>query len=130
MVAFAAWRWWSAEPQAEVVYRRSIVDVDLTWKCVDGHTFTAAGQIEDRACAMCDQPAFPITIYECKLHGPYEVAVRFARTPDGSSYVSHIRLLSGDWVPAGEGLTCPRCGQPLTRSPTEPEPRGKKRSSG
>ncbi len=124
-VALALWRWWRPET-VESVYRRSVADVELTWRCEDGHTFTAAGQVDGRVCAMCDKPAFAITTYECKLHGPYDVSVRFAANPDGSTRLAQVRVHGGDWFPATADLPCPKCGQPLMRKAPDALPRAKK----
>ena len=128
-LAFAAWRWWQPQP-AGPVYRRILSDVELAWKCRAGHSFNETGQLTERTCPKCDQPAFPVTTYECKQHGPFEVAVRFTVDSAGNSIVSHIRFQAGDWVPVADGLPCPRCGEPLVRKPAESLPRTKKKSGG
>jgi len=130
-VAFAAWRWWQPAP-IDLVYQRTINDVELNWKCEAGHYFTASGQVADRPCAMCDQPAFPITFYECTQHGTTEVAVRFEAGPDGVPRRSQFRL-KGSWFPATDPVPCPHCNVPMVRKPTDPLDaisRGKKKKSG
>lgn len=131
-VAFAAWRWWRPEP-AVAVYRRSISDVELSWRCEAGHTFSARGQTSDRPCAMCARPAYAVTAYECKTHGPIEVAVRFEADESGRSRVSHLRVHGGEWVPMETDPVCSKCDSPLTRETGdsfEPLTRGRKRGGG
>lgn len=131
-VAFAAWRWWRPVSSVPDV-PQTVSRVNLTWKCEGNHTFTAQGQVEERLCAMCDKPAYAVTVYECKQHGGYDVAVRFEPTSGGGSRVSQIRRKGGEWTPAEAGLTCPKCDTPLVRRPTDPAEaalRGKKKSGG
>ena len=117
--AFAAWRWWRPAPAAPV-YHRTINDVDLNWKCEAGHYFTASGQVADRPCAMCDQPAYVVTLFECPQHGAIEVAVRFTSGADGASRASQFRVNRGFWFPASDPVPCPQCDVPMERKPVDP----------
>jgi hypothetical protein len=128
-VAFAAWRWWRPAPTGPV-YRRSIEDVELTWKCEAGHPFTFPGRLTELPCTRCGQPAFPVTAYDCPEHGSFEVAVRFAIDASGNARVSHVRFQGGEWAPVADGPRCPKCGEQLVRKLTDPLPRTKKKSSG
>ena len=65
-------------------------------------------------------PAYPITTYECRQHGPFEVAVQLKRVADGVSVASQWRLAKGDWVSSESELRCPRCQAPLVRRPSDP----------
>jgi hypothetical protein len=128
-VAFAVWRWWRPAPTVPV-YQRTINDVELNWKCDAGHSFIAPGQVADRPCAMCDKPAYALASYECKQHGLFEVAVRFAAGPDGASRMSQFRVHQGAWSSAGDPVPCPHCGEPMLRKQVDPldtPGRGKKR---
>jgi hypothetical protein len=58
--------------------------------------------------------------YECKQHGPVEVAVRFTRGPDGAPRMSQLRLNQGAWSPADDPVRCPQCGVTMTRKPADP----------
>ncbi|MEK7731297.1 MAG: hypothetical protein AAB363_05520 [Planctomycetota bacterium] len=118
-VAFAAWRWWRPAPTVPV-YQRTINDVELSWKCEAGHSFTASGQVADRPCAMCDQPAYAMTPYECPQHGRTEVAVRFTSGADGAPRVSQFRVNQGTWFPATDPVRCPHCDVPMLRKLTDP----------
>lgn len=118
-VAFAAWRWWQPPPPLTVA-RRSVSHVDLPWRCEAGHSFTAQGQTGDRLCASCAMPAYPVATYECKQHGPFEVAVKLKQVSDAVSVASQWRLGKGDWVPVESDLHCPRCETVLVRRPADP----------
>ncbi len=118
-VAFAAWCWWQPAPTVPV-YQRTINDVELSWKCEAGHSFTATGQVADRPCAMCDQPAYIVTQYECPQHSTIEVAVRFISDADGTPRVSQFRVNKGTWFPATDPVPCPHCGVPMHRKLTDP----------
>jgi len=117
-VAFAAWRWWRPAPTVPI-YQRTIKDVELSWKCEAGHSFTAPGQVADRLCATCDQPAYAVTSYECERHGVIEVAVRFA-SGDDVPRVSQLRVGRGIWFPATDAVRCPHCDAPMVRKQTNP----------
>ncbi len=129
-VAFAVWRWWRPAPTVPV-YQRTINDIEMSWKCEGGHTFSARGQVADRQCAMCDQPAFVVAAFECSKHGMTEVAARFTYGPDGAPRVSQFRVNQGNWFPAADPVPCPYCGVPMVRKQTDPLDaitRGKKKS--
>jgi len=130
-LAFTAWLWWRPAPTVPVYYRRTINDVELNWKCDAGHSFVARGQVADRPCAMCDQPAFVITPFECPKHGVTEVAARFTYGADGAPRLSQYRVYQGDWFPAMDSVPCPHCSFPMVRKQTDlPDAvtRGKKKS--
>lgn len=130
-VAFSAWLWWRPAPTVPVYYRRTINDVELNWKCEAGHSFVARGQVAERQCAMCDQPAFVVTLYECRQHGTTEVAVRYTAGADSAPRVSQFRVNQGIWFPAADPVPCPHCGVPMVRKqadPLEAISRGKKKS--
>ncbi len=69
---------------------------------------------------MCGQTAFPVTDYECPVHGVYEVAVRFSEDADGVATPAQWRLPNGPWVDAEEDLHCQRCGKALVRLSNDP----------
>ena len=118
-VAFAAWRWWRPAPTVPV-YLRTINDVELSWKCEAGHSFTAPGKVADRLCASCDQPAYAVAFYECHQHGTTEVAVRFNTGADGAPRVSQFRVHQGIWFPATDPVRCPQCDVSMVRKQTDP----------
>lgn len=119
VVMFVIWRTWRSENTVTVV-QRTLADVELTWKCDAGHTFTAEGQVGSRECRVCREPAYPITTYECKVHGPIEVAARFSQEPSGAARVSDHRVHGGEWVSADIGVACPRCNAPLLPKRVDP----------
>jgi len=131
-VAFAAWCWWRPAPEVPF-YQRTINDVILNWKCEAGHYFSASGQVAERLCASCDQPAFVVTPYECPQHGMTDVAVRFTTGDDGVSRVSQFRVNRGNWFPAADPVPCPHCHVPMVRKladPLDAISRGKKKKGG
>lgn len=124
ILLFAAWRVWRQD-RPTVAPQRTLRDVQLRWKCEGGHYFYESGQSEPRACPRCGRPAYPVETFECDKHGPFEVAVRFTKGPDGRAHVSELRLESGvggkgEWVFAEDGLRCPRCGAILHRQELDP----------
>ena len=119
-------------------FERTITDVELVWRCDTGHEFHAAGQVEARACWTCGRSAYPVTRYECPVHGEFEVSVKFKQSQAGVAEPSELRLAPRDWVPADKPLECPRCRRAMTRVPTdsrlptvrEPIPRPDRRDRG
>ena len=69
---------------------------------------------------MCGQTAFPVTDYECPVHGVYKVDVRFADGTGGEATPAQWRLPGEQWVEAEEGLHCRRCGKALVRMANDP----------
>ncbi len=112
LCVLALWRFWQHE---DVVRprQRSLIEWETDWKCDSGHTFRAAGQIEPRSCWTCGKPAYPVTHYECPVHGTYEVSARFTTGADGAPKVAFLRLRGGPWIAVEEGLRCPQCSSPL-----------------
>lgn len=124
IMLFAGWRIWR-EDRVVPPPQRSLVDVQLRWKCESGHTFYDKGQSAPRVCTTCGRPAYPMDTYECEKHGSFDVSVRFAEGPDDRPHVSELRLetspgAKGEWVFASDGLRCPKCGLPLHRQPFDP----------
>lgn len=121
VVLLAVWRLWQTE-EVIVPQQRQFRDIDVVWKCEVGHSFKAAGQIGSKACWTCDRPAFPVTYYACRIHGPYEIAARFAAGEGGVARISELRRPGLEWVSIEEGVNCPRCKRRLvhkTRDPAE-----------
>ena len=109
-------------------YERTVVDYQFEWKCEQGHSFSASGQIEPRPCWTCSQPAYPVTKFTCSTHGTFDVSVRFAKVEDGSiKPVEYRPLGTKDWVPVAEGALCPRCKRVMERVNPEPLVPPKKR---
>ena len=126
---FLAWRFWQEEEELTPVMR-SPTSVVLHWRCPAGHEFEDRGQVEPRACPTCGKLAYPVTIFHCPRHGPIEVAVRYAENAGGELWPSEYRIGARKWVPAKDGLHCPRCKQELFRKPVDPfarKPRAKKK---
>ncbi len=114
-----AWRYWRPEEPPPPL-QRTLVDVELEWKCPVGHSFRAAGQVGGRACWTCDRTAFPVTDYTCRVHGPFEVQVRFAVGDDGVPRMASLRWPGEEWVSAEDGLPCPRCSRRLVYLKADP----------
>ena len=119
LVLLAVWRLWQTE-EVIVPKQRRLVDIDVVWKCEVGHSFRAAGQVGSKACWTCDRPAFPVTQYACRFHGPYVVAVRFEAGEDGVARITEMRRPGFEWVSIEEGLKCPLCGRRLVYKPRDP----------
>ncbi len=111
-VLFAAWRIWRTK-EVTVPYERMLADVILDYRCEAEHAFNALGQPEAMSCPTCGRPAYPLTRYECRMHGTFEVAVRFGLDEIGRTFVSKLRLAGERWVDEKDGLTCPRCTRSL-----------------
>lgn len=65
-------------------------------------------------------PAYPVATYDCRQHGPVEVAVKLKRVADGVSVASEWRMGKADWVFMESDLRCPRCSAALVRRPIDP----------
>lgn len=137
--ALVAWRWWRAdEPviQAPTLFE----DLELDWKCEQGHVFVAQGQVGGRPCpeavagrGTCGEMAYPFTFYTCPTHADYEVKVQFQRDEQGQPRVALYRVGHGQWTPAGDGPKCPRCELIMTRKlqdPLEGRVKPKRKTSG
>ncbi len=111
-VLFAAWRIWRTD-EVVVSYERTLADVVLDYRCEAEHAFKALGQPEAMSCPTCGRPAYPLTRYECRMHGTFEVAVRFGLDELGRTSVSKLRLAGERGVDEKDGLTCPRCQRRL-----------------
>jgi hypothetical protein len=99
---------------------RTLTDYELEWKCEQGHTFRAAGQVDPKVCWTCGQPSFPVAKFGCAAHGQYDVLVRFTVAEDGVPKPAEYRLWgTKEWTPAAEGVHCPRCRKPMDRVPAE-----------
>ena len=97
-------------------YQRQLTEVELRWRCPNGHLFYALGAAEPRTCPECNAEAMLVDVYACPDHGLFEVGVLLDQTSDARRpHVSHVRLPGGNWVPIETGLRCPRCGKLLTR---------------
>lgn len=131
--ALIAWRWWRTDELPVAVSPTLFEDTELDWKCEQGHTFEAQGQVGGRPCPNCGEMAYPVTLYYCSSHGDYEVKVQFARDEKGRARPALYRVGHGQWAPAGEGPKCPRCELVMTRKqidPLEGRVRPKRKSSG
>ena len=130
--AFSAWRWWRTD-EVPVIASTLFEDAELDWKCEQGHTFQAQGQVGGRPCTSCGEMAYPFTVYQCSTHGAYEVKVQFERDEQGRARPALYRVGHGQWTAAGEGPKCPRCEQIMTRKevdPLEGRVKPKRKSSG
>ena len=117
------------EEPAVAPIRRTLVDVELEWKCPSGHVFRAGGQVEPRKCWTCNQPAYPLARFQCRTHGEVDVIARFEAAPDdGHAILSAFSTHGSDWTPASEPVLCPKCRQPMKRHVEDPlaKSRGRK----
>ncbi len=118
-VAFMAWRVWRQETPV-VSGGRTLSDVLLNYRCGRGDSFRDKGRVEPIPCLICGRPAHPVAVYSCSQHGDFEVLVQFDTDSLGEAYVAKLRVWpSGEWHDAESGAACPRCGELMTRKPTE-----------
>ncbi len=130
--AFTAWRWWRTD-EVPVIASTLFEDAELDWKCDQGHTFEAQGQVGGRPCATCGEMAYPVAVYQCPTHGSFEVKVQFQRDEQGHAHPALYRVGNGQWTAVGEGPKCPRCEQVMIRKeadPLEGRVKPKRKSSG
>ncbi len=111
-VLFAAWRIWRKD-EVVAAYERTLADVILDYRCEGEHAFKALGQPGAMSCPTCGRSAYAVTRYECSMHGPFDVAVRFGVDESGRASVTKLRMPQERWVDVKEGLTCPRCTRSL-----------------
>jgi len=116
---FFVWRFWRDE-EPPATYQRGLTDVFLDWRCEAGHSFRMLGQVEPRLCPTCGKRAYPVVRFQCPVHGPFEVAVRYSVNEERVAHPSQFRVGAGEWVTGEAPLTCPRCQRPLGRVRKDP----------
>lgn len=117
--SFAAWRWWRAD-QAPINVPSLLEDVELDWKCDQGHVFQSQGQVGGRPCPVCREMAYPVTTYACSTHGAVEVKVQFGRDDSGRTNPILFRIQNGPWSSGNGGPKCPKCDEIMTRKDIDP----------
>ncbi len=105
---------WDSDNQDSPVVRGP-EDHLFSWRCHDGHVFTAKGACRPRACS-CGQPAYPVLRYRCPRckDGPRELRVMF---DEATRLVRDVEVTPGKWVPASPIVRCPECGGELLSMP-------------
>jgi hypothetical protein len=116
---FALWRALKTE-EPPTALLRAIEDVEIEWRCVDGHVFTARGEATPRSCIRCGKDAYPTASFRCPMHGNFDVAFQFESGPDGRIVPTQMRASTGDWEPFASTPHCPRCSRPMTREISDP----------
>lgn len=124
-----SWRLWTNEDHP-AAYRRQLRDVEIDWRCANGHAFRAAGGVDAATCPTCKASATPVAVYVCEVHGPFEVAARFGLNADGREVVTQRRVPGKDWVDANLPPACPKCGKVMTRPKVDPLAGMKKTNTG
>ncbi|MBI1825903.1 MAG: hypothetical protein HY287_16225 [Planctomycetes bacterium] len=109
------WLAFRSEPEPPPV-SRTLADVELTWRCEAGHVVKAAIPNGLPRCPNCGRPMAAILSFECPKHGQLEAEAQYELDASGAPRVSRFRLDGGDWVKAGDSLTCPKCGAVLKRT--------------
>lgn len=99
---------------------REFAAIMLPWRCEAGHTFRAPGQLGAGLCTKCGAAAYPTEPFECKQHGLFPVAAKFELDDAGEPRVAQFRLVGREWVAAGLGPACPKCGEIMERRPRDP----------
>lgn len=116
---FAFWRALKSEDVEQPV-RRSIEDVEMEWRCEDGHYFTARGAETPQPCPICGKDAYPIAKFQCPVHGQIDVFFRFEKGPDGRLVPTAVKAVGGDWEPLTDHPHCPKCHRPMIRESVDP----------
>ena len=119
ILVLAVWRIWQTGEETPV-YKRSMRDYEMGWRCEGGHFFHSTGQTNSRRCWMCGRHAYPVALYKCPAHGSYEVAFQFSVDKEGVVKPSKVRIKGGEWRPPDEGLKCIRCRRDLIREQVDP----------
>lgn len=114
-----SWRLWTREDHP-AAFRRQLGDVELDWRCANGHTFKSPGSVEAVSCPTCKASANPVAVYVCEVHGPFEVAARFGLDAEGRALVTQRRVPGKEWVDAINPPVCPKCGKVMTRPKVDP----------
>ena len=115
----ALWRFWYPEPEVPPP-TRFLSDVVLSYQCPRKHTLRMRGQARPPICDKCGQLSYVRARYWCRLHGVYEVALKFAKDSAGVLRVSELQLPGRAWVGVAGGLRCPKCQRELKRLPQDP----------
>jgi len=116
---FALWRALKSD-DLEIPLARSIEDVQLEWRCEDGHIFTAPGAATPIPCPTCGKDAYPIAQFQCPVHGQFDVFFRFEKGPDGRLVPTEVKAVGGKWEPFTEHPRCPKCHRPMIRESVDP----------
>jgi hypothetical protein len=119
LLVLGLWLFWEHEDVVRPP-QRTLGEWDTDWKCDNGHTFHAEGQVEPRPCWTCGKPAYPVAYFRCNEHGTFEASARFELDDEGKPKVAYLRLRGGTWVPADEGLRCPKCSRLLRYAGNDP----------
>lgn len=119
IVLLVLWLMWRGDPNVDSVLR-TLDDVEIAWKCEGGHAFRASAQADKRKCTQCGKDAAATTEFECPTHSPVEVEAKFEKDAQGNLRISKFRVPPGEWVAAGERISCAKCGAALTRKIDDP----------
>jgi hypothetical protein len=112
------WRLWQSE-ESFIPHERTVVDLQLDWRCEGGHAFRMPGQLDPLPCPLCGKAAYPFTSFACPQHGEFEVSAKFDPQTGGSRFATQLRIRGGPWVPIEQGVRCPVCG--LLMDEVEPD---------
>jgi len=116
---FTLWRALKSEdPPAPHI--RLLDDVELEWRCADGHRFTAYGETTPVACPTCGEDAYPVASFQCPVHGNFDVAFQFKQDAGGRAAPTAMKAPGGAWEPFSTRPHCPRCRRPMKRESVDP----------
>ncbi len=126
VILFIFWR----QGHGQVVVkpaRKQVEHVLMQYKCAEGNTWTAWGQLDPRVCRQCGGQAYPFERFSCPVHGVFEIEARLHAAADGQARAEAFRVPGGEWVPARDGARCPRCDAKLARVRKEADVERQKR---
>jgi len=120
LLVFLGFRLLGQREAVIVPAHRGLEDVLLNWRCEAGHSFRAPGKTGQGICIKCSGPAFPSESFECRQHGVIAVSAKFELDADGHPKVGQFRVSNKEWLDAGDGPKCPKCGVTMARRPRDP----------
>jgi len=119
VVVLAGWAIWKDEPPP-VGVQRTIEDVEVTWRCENGHEFRAAGSMTPIECPTCGAPSDVFVHYRCPEHGELPALVRFRLDSAGRQVPDQVRLGDREWWGVTSSVQCPQCGRGVAVARDDP----------
>jgi len=118
--------WWLMRPETPVQpLQRRLSDLDLRWRCPNGHEFTRKGSSRTAPCPECGRRADVVAQYLCPEHGVKSALIRYTSHRDGWEMVSSISFKPMVWQDVDAAVRCPDCGAPM--GPAESNPFAERR---